>query len=102
MLKIKKGDKVEVTAGKDRGKRGAVLDVLPESGRIVVEKVNVVVRHRKARKAGEKGERINKEAPINASNVMLVCPHTDKPTRVGFTYEGDKKVRVSKKSGKAI
>lgn len=102
MLKIKKGDKVEVKAGKDSGKRGTVLDVIPSTGRIVVEKVNVVVRHRKPRKAGEKGERIHKEASIDASNVMLVCPHTDKPTRVGFTYEGDKKVRVSKKSGKAI
>lgn len=93
---------MEIVTGKDSGKRGKVLDVIPETGRIVVEKVNIVIRHRKPRKAGEKGERIHKEASIDASNVMLVCPHTDKPTRVGFTFEGDKKVRVSKQSGKAI
>lgn len=101
-MKIKKGDQVEIMAGKDRGKRGEVLRVLPKDGKVVVKGGNMMKRHQKARREGEKGERIEKEAPIDASNVMLVCPHTGKPTRVGYKVEGGEKVRVSKRSGKAI
>lgn len=101
-MKIKKGDQVEIMAGKDRGKRGEVLLVIPKDGKIVVKGANMMKRHRKARREGEKGERIEKEAPIDASNVMLVCPHTGKPTRVGYKVEGGEKVRMSKRSGKVI
>jgi large subunit ribosomal protein L24 len=101
-MKIKKGDQVEVTTGKDSGKRGAVLYVFPKLEKIVVKGVNIVKRHVKARKDGEKGQRIEKEAPFHVSNVMLVCPHTGKLTRIGYRIEGGEKVRISKQSGKAI
>jgi len=102
MLKIKKGDKVEILAGKDRGKRGKVIAVLPKELKVIVEKVNVVTKHIKPKQSGQSGERITVEAPIDISNVALVCPHTDKPTRVGFVVKEGVKVRISKKSGKEI
>lgn len=101
-MKLKKGDEIEVIAGKDRGKRGKVLRVLSGENRVLVEGVNVLKKHRKARRDGEKGERMEMPFPIHASNVMLVCPHTGKPTRVGYSVEGGEKVRVSRRSGKAI
>lgn len=101
-MKLRKGDHVEITTGKDAGKRGEILQVFPSSERVLVKGVNMVKRHRKPRKEGEKGERIEKEAPIHVSNAMLVCPHTGKPTRVGYRVEGGEKVRFSKKSGKTI
>lgn len=102
MLKIKKGDKVEIIAGKDKGKRGEVLSVSQKSNTVIVKKLNLVTKHVKAKQAGQRGERITIESPINMSNVALVCPHTDKPTRVGFVVKEGAKVRVSKKSGKEI
>lgn len=102
MLKIKKGDKVEVIAGKDKGKRGEVLAVSPQNNTVIVKKLNLVTKHVKAKQAGQRGERITIEAPMHMSNVALVCPHTDKPTRVGFVVKEGSKVRVSKKSGKEI
>lgn len=101
-MKIKKGDQVQVIAGKDRGKRGAVTRVFPEADRVVVEGVNIGKRHRKAKTAGEKGERVEMAMPIHVSNVMLVDPETGKPTRIGYQMNGAEKVRVSKKSGKTI
>lgn len=102
MLKIKKGDKIEMIAGKDRGKRGEVLAVSSRDNTVTVKKLNMVTRHLKPKRAGQKGERITVEAPVDISNVALVCPHTDKPTRVGFKVKEGSKVRVSKKSGKEI
>jgi len=101
-MKIKKGDTVQITAGKDRGSRGEVLLVLPALEKIVVKGVNILKRHIRAKKDGKKGERIEKEAPVHVSNVMLVCPHTGTPTRVGWKIEGGEKVRISKKANKAI
>ncbi len=101
-MKIKKGDQVEIIAGKDRGKRGKVIQVLATAERVVVEGANLIKRHRKPRKEGEKGERIERPAPLHVSNVMLVCSETGKPTRVGYRIEGNEKVRVSKKSGKTV
>lgn len=101
-MKIKKGDQVVIMAGKDRGKRGKVIQILASQDRVVVEGANLIKRHRKPRKEGEKGERIERPAPMHVSNVMLVCPETGKPTRVGYRIEGGEKVRVSKKSGKAV
>jgi large subunit ribosomal protein L24 len=102
MLKIKKGDKVEIMAGKDRGKRGEVIAVSPDNDTVTVKKLNMVTKHVRPRQAGQKGERITIESPIHISNVAVVCPHTDKPTRVGFVVKEGNKVRVSKKSGKEI
>ena len=101
-MKIKKGDQVEIIAGKDRGKRGKVIQVLATESRVVVEGANLVKRHRKPRKEGEKGERIERPAPLHVSNVMLVCPEAGKPTRIGYRIEGGEKVRISKKSGKVL
>lgn len=101
-MKIKKGDQVEIMAGKDAGKRGAVLSTFPDIQKVMVQGVNIIKRHIRARGDGTKGQRIEKEAPIHISNVMLVCPHTSKPTRVGYKIEGGEKVRISKKSGKVI
>lgn len=101
-MKIKKGDKVQIMAGKDRGKQGEVLHVLPVTLKVVVKGTNIMKRHMRPRRDGEKGERIEKEAPIHVSNVMLVCPHTNKPTRVGYKIEGGEKIRISKRAGKAI
>lgn len=101
-MKIKKGDKVQIMAGKDRGKQGEVLFVLPETEKVLVKGANMMKRHVKAKREGEKGERIEKEAPLHISNVMLLCPHTGKPTRVGYKIEGGEKIRISKRAGKAI
>lgn len=101
-MKFKKGDEIEVIAGKDRGKRGKIVRLLLKEERIVVEGVNVMTKHRKARRDGAKGERIELPFPIHVSNAMFVCPHTGKPTRIGYAIEGSEKVRVSRKSGKAI
>ncbi len=102
MLKIKKGDKVEILAGKDRGKRGEVTAVFPREEKVTVKGINMITKHIKPRQAGQPGERITVEGPIHISNVALVCPHTDKPTRVGFVVKEESKVRISKKSGKEI
>ncbi|MCB1184895.1 50S ribosomal protein L24 [bacterium] len=102
-MRIKKNDKVRVVAGNDRGKEGKVLKVFPGSGRIIVEKVNMIKRHTRASKDVPQGGIIEKEGPINASNVMLVCPNTGKPTRIGKDVLSDgSRARVSKKSGEML
>ena len=99
-MKIKKGDKVEVLTGKDKGKRGEVLRVYPEKNKVVVEGVAIAKRHVKPKAANQQGGIVEAEAAIDASNVALIDPKTDKPTRVGYLIKEDgTKVRVSKKSG---
>lgn len=102
MLKIKKGDKVEVITGKDKGKQNEVIAVFPILEKISVKGVNVVTKHVKPKQSGMKGERIQIESPIHISNVMLICPETKKKTRVGFVVKDGNKVRISKKSKKEI
>lgn len=99
--KIKKGDSVIVLAGRDKGKTGEVLRVLPQENRAIVAGVNTVQRHQK-QSANQEGGIIAKAAPIHLSNVALVDPKDDKPTRVGFTERDGKKVRVAKRSGEII
>ena len=101
-MSIKKGDLVVVLSGKDKGKQGKVLEVMPKSSKVVVEKVNVVSRHTKPRRQGEEGGIIQKEAPIYACKVQTVCPKCGKATRIAHKVEGDKKVRVCKKCGAEI
>lgn len=96
-MKIKKNDNVIVMTGKDRGKSGKVLQVLVKDGKVVVQGANMMKRHERARKQGEKGQIVSKEVPLRASNVMVVCPRCAKPTRVGFHIEGDSKSRMCKK-----
>lgn len=89
-MKIKKDDKVKVLAGKDRGKKGRVLRVLPKHGKLVVEGLNLVVKHVRPRREGEKGQRIKMAAPIDISNAMLICPKCKKSIRVGHKVLADK------------
>ncbi len=98
MMKIKKGDTVKVIAGKDKGKEGKVLAV--KDGKVLVEGVNMVTKHTKPSAQNQQGGIVNKEAYIDASNVMLVV--NGKATRVGFKMDGDKKVRYAKATGEVI
>ena len=100
--KIKKGDSVVVLTGKDKGRKGTVTKVLPTEGRVVVQGVNMVQRHTRPSQTNPNGGIVNKEASLHISNVAIADPSSGKPTRVGFKIEGDKKVRVAKKSGEVI
>jgi large subunit ribosomal protein L24 len=101
MQKIRKGDKVVVLTGKDKGRTGEVLRVMPKDDKALVRGVNQIRRHQKQSQTQEGGI-ITKEAPIHLSNIALADPKDGKPTRVGFRVDGDKKVRVAKRSGEVI
>lgn len=102
MKKIRKGDTVTVLAGRDKGKKGSVLKVLPAKGRVIVQGVNMVKRHFRGGQGQPPGI-VDKEASIHVSNVALLDPKDDKPTRVTFkVLEGGRKVRVAKRSGEVI
>lgn len=106
-MRIKVGDEVEVVSGNYKGTRGTVQRVLPKENRVVVSGVNLVKKHQKPRPTGGRSQAqggiIEFEAPISASNVMLVCPETGEPTRVGVRRDEDgNRVRFSKKSGNPI
>jgi large subunit ribosomal protein L24 len=96
-MKIKKGDSVKVISGKDRGKVSTVKIVLRKIDKIVVEGVAMVKRHQKKTGENKPGGIISKESPIHISNVMLIDPKSNKPARIGFKTEGNKKVRITKK-----
>ena len=100
MMKIKKGDTVKVIAGKDKDKEGKVVSVDHKNGKVVVEGVNMVTKHMKPSAANPNGGIVQKEAAIDASNVMYV--HKGKATRIGFKMDGDKKVRFAKATGDII
>jgi large subunit ribosomal protein L24 len=101
-LKIKKGDNVVVLTGRDKGKTGTVMKVMPKESRVVVQGVNVVKRHTRPA-AGQQGGIVEKESTIHVSNVSLIDPKTSKPTRVGFkTVDGGRKVRVARRSGEVL
>ena len=101
-MHVKKGDEVEVIAGNDRGKRGAVKSVMPKTGRVLVEGVNVRVKHLKRTQKNPQGGRVRREAPLPACKVMPVDPETNRPTRVkSGTHEG-RKVRLGVRSGARI
>ena len=101
-MNIHRGDNVVMLSGKDRGKTGKVLFVFPKEGKIVVEKLNTVARHLRARKQGQKGQIVHKERAVDASKTMLVCKSCGKPTRIGKKLVGDTKVRVCKKCGAEV
>lgn len=102
-LRIRKGDEVQVISGKDKGKVGRILRAFPSKNKVLVEGLNIIVRHQKARQTGragrsgvqeiQEGGRIEKPAPLHASKVMLMCPQCHRPTRVGYAYlEGEGKL----------
>lgn len=101
-MKIKKGDQVKIVLGKDRGKKGKVIQVFPGEDLVVVESLNLRIKHTRARREGQKGERVQFSAPMVASNVMLICPKCSKLTRIGFRLLGDKKNRICRKCKEII
>ena len=96
-MKIKKNDNVAVISGKDKGKSGKVLRAMPKAEKLLIESVNIIKRHQRPRKQGEKGQILQMPSPIHVSNVMLICPKCSKPTRVGYRLEGGVKWRACKK-----
>ena len=101
-LKIKKNDKVMILKGKDRSKTGKVIKSIPKANKVIVEGLNTCKKHKKPRKEGEVGQVIEIAKPIYVSNVALVCSHCNKPTRVGYVIEKDKKFRICKKCNKKL
>lgn len=102
-IKIKKGDTVKVISGKDKGKTGKVLNVYSKIGKITVENVNVHTKFVKSRRPGQSGQKVTAAAPFTVSKVMLLDPHSGKPSRIGHIYlENGTKQRVARASGKAI
>ena len=101
-MKLKKGDRVRVRSGKDRGKEGEIMRVLPDQNKVIVDGVNVAKRHQRATRATMQGGIIDKDMPMHASSVAIVCP-TDGPTRIGYRFEetaaGKGKVRICRKCG---
>ncbi len=101
-MKLRKGDRVEVRSGKDRGERGTIMRVLPKANKVIVEGVNVAKRHQRQTQARVKGGIIDKDMPMSASAVSIICAK-DGPTRIGYTFRDDgTKVRVCKKCGEAL
>jgi len=101
-MHVKKGDKVMVITGKDKGKTGTVLAAFPKKDRVLVEGINVVKKHSKPSQINPQGGIVSQEAAIHVSNVMLLDPKTNEPTRIGYKEVDGKKVRVAKKSGEAL
>jgi large subunit ribosomal protein L24 len=101
--RIRKGDTVLVTTGKSKGTRGEVLRVFPATDRAIVQGVNIARHHQKATRMGQEGGLVDREAPIHLSNLTLIDPKSDKPTKVGFRIlEDGRKVRVAKATGEVI
>lgn len=101
-MHVKKGDKVKVLSGKDRGKTGTVLEAYPKKNRVLVEGVNMVQKHAKPSQENPQGGILNQEAAIHVSNVLPIDPKSGEPTRVGYEVRDGKKVRIAKKSGEAL
>ncbi len=97
-MKLRKGDIVIVIAGKDRMKSGTIERVFPKKDMVLIPGINMVKKHQKARKQGQKGQMIEKPLPLHVSNVALKDPKTGKPTRIRYSISGDKKVRIAQKS----
>lgn len=96
-MKIRKNDNVIMLGGKDKGKKAKVIHVFPEGDRVVVEGLNLVKKHTRARKQGQKGQIVSKERAVSISSVALVCKSCGKQTRVGYRVEGENKTRICKK-----
>ncbi|WP_170005921.1 50S ribosomal protein L24 [Bacillus fonticola] len=101
-MHVKKGDKVRVISGKDKGKTGVILQAFPKKERVLVEGVNIVKKHAKPSQVNPQGGILSLEAPIHVSNVMLLDPKSNEPTRVGYKIVDGKKQRFAKKSGEAL
>ncbi|MCP3987950.1 MAG: 50S ribosomal protein L24 [Actinomycetia bacterium] len=101
-MRIRKGDQVRILSGKDRGKEGQVLVAFPATGKVIVEGHNTARRHTKARSQEDPGGIVDKDMPMDVSNVAVISPKDGKPTRVGYKIDGDRKIRVCKRTGAEI
>ena len=101
-MKIKKGDTALIASGKDRGRKGKVIEAFPKEGRILVEGINLRKKHQRPRRTGEKGQIIEMPVPIHISNVKLICPKCGKATRIKYKITEGKKYRICKKCGQEI
>lgn len=108
-IKIKLNDKVKVTAGKDKGKTGKVIQIMPEDNKVVVEGVNIMYKHIKSRQRGEKGQRVQFNGPVNTSNIVVICPKCNKESRLGVKVSASpsdpkktQKARFCKKCNEVI
>lgn len=101
-MHVKKGDKVKVITGKDRGKQGSILEAYPNKERVLVEGINMIKKHAKPSQDNPQGGILNQEAAVHVSNVMPIDPKSGEPTRVGYEQRDGKKVRIAKKSGEAL
>ncbi|MFD1039147.1 50S ribosomal protein L24 [Virgibacillus byunsanensis] len=101
-MHVKKGDKVKVISGKDRGKQGTILEAFPKSERVLVEGINMIKKHAKPSQDNPQGGILNQEAAIHVSNVMPIDPKSGEPTRVGYEERDGNKVRIAKRSGEAL
>lgn len=102
IMRIHKGDMVQMTVGKDAGKQGKIIRVRPDAMKVLVEGLNMMKRHRKPKKQGEKGEIIAAPRFVNVANVMLICPKCGKTGRIGYMVAGGKKIRICKKCASEI
>ena len=99
-MKLKKGDRVQVLAGKDRGKKGTITRVIPEKNKVIVDGINVVKKHQKATQRVRQGGIIDRDMPINASNVAVLSPGDGKPTRIGYRVDDQgRKYRICRRTG---
>lgn len=101
-MKIRKNDQVLIISGKDRGRKGKVIEALPKQGKVVVEGLNIRKKHIRPKKSGEKGQIVELPAPLDGSDVKIICPKCGKAVRVRYKIEGGKKYRVCKKCGQEI
>jgi len=101
-MKIKKGDQIIVISGKDRGRKGKVIESFPQKSKLVVEGINLRKKHVKPKKSGEKGQVVTVPASFDASNVKIICPKCGKSVRIGYKVENKRKYRVCKKCGVEI
>jgi large subunit ribosomal protein L24 len=102
MSKVRKNDQVKMIAGKDRGKTGKVIRVMPKDNKAVIEGLNLVKKHSRPRRQGEKGQRVSIPAAVDISNFMLICPKCSRTARIGYKISGDNKFRVCKKCNSEI
>jgi len=101
-MKIHKGDQVLIISGKDKARKGKVIEAFPKQGRIVIEGINLRKKHMKPKKSGEKGQIVETPAPLNVSDVKLICSKCGKAVKIGYKLKGKKKYRVCKKCGQEI
>ena len=101
-MKLKKGDNIIVIAGKDKGNKGKIVRVLPAANKVVVEGINILKKHQRPRKTGEKGQIMKMAMPMHASNVMIVDPKTEKGSRIGKKMVGENMIRIARKSNQEI